>query len=84
MTRETAETTERSWTTQDELKFIKDIGTHSEKSLCSRSLRARKAELLEKYLESADMRTDWVDINKSRVISYARKLLRPLRPKSRE
>ena len=53
--------------TNNELEFIRTIGTHS--------LHTRKiprAEMLKRYLVGCEQRTNWMSIDKEKVMEFAR------------
>lgn len=64
------------WTTDDELDYIKHIGSFVE-GLEFRTT-SRKIQLLKNYIQAAQMRVRWGGIDKVRVIGAARRHLASL------
>lgn len=61
-----------SWTTKNEIKFLRHIGTHDKK----RPRNPKKC--LEGYLKGAELRDDWGRIDKKEAIRTAKALLRTM------
>lgn len=56
------------WTTQEELRCLDAIGTHSESAIVTSKA---KAEMLRNYLRAAALRSEWGIIAKEAVILQA-------------
>ena len=62
-----------SWTTKNEIDYIKSMGTHSK----SWRVKGMSFEhMLRKYLNAAYKRTDWGNIDRVRVIAFVKAELR--------
>ena len=59
----------KSHTTADEKKFLNKIGTYGENIYFS------KEEYIVKYMQAAEKRSNWVDINKGEVIAHCHDLI---------
>ncbi len=58
-------------TTNDELKYIDNIGRYS-----AHTLHIPRAEMLEKYLATTILKQEWSDMDKKAVIQYASNALK--------
>jgi len=56
--------------TQDELDFLKGIGTYRENGV-----PLEKKVLLKNYISSMKIRDNWMDLDKNVIIYYAKELL---------
>ena len=56
-----------SWTTEQELRFIKNLGTHRQ----GYRILLTRLKLLEKYVQTARARFFWGTMNGERVITFA-------------
>lgn len=65
-----------AWTTTDEQKFLRGMGTWSVSSRHRRGNMKTRAEQLRGYLRAAENRDDWGQMIKSEVLRTARTLLR--------
>lgn len=63
------------WTTQEELRYLDAIGTHSESAIVTSKT---KAELLRNYLRAASLRSEWGMIAKEVVMLAAEEMLREI------
>ena len=63
---------DRMWTTSDELKFLDNIGTYGEIPDCT---QVERLILLEKYIESMEMRRVWNTLDTNKIKSYVYKLI---------
>jgi len=61
----------KAWTTEHEIKFIASLGTGRWK----KGLGPSRKELLQRYLESLNLRRVWDGIDREVVEEYARTLL---------
>ena len=59
----------KSHTTADEQKFLNKIGTYGENIYFS------KEEYIVKYMQAAEKRSNWADINKGEVIAHCHDLI---------
>jgi hypothetical protein len=59
----------KSHTTADEQKFLNKIGTYGENIYFS------KEEYIVKYMQAAERRSNWADINKGEVIAHCHDLI---------
>ena len=59
----------KSHTTADEKKFLNKIGTYGENIYFS------KEEYIVKYMQAAERRSNWADINKGEVIAHCHDLI---------
>ena len=60
------------YTTGDEMLYLQHIGKHSENAdACALG----PAELLRRYIQAAELRFDWGEINKKVVLKFARQRL---------
>lgn len=57
-------------TTENELDFLDKLGRH-----CERRSEVRRLNALDGYITAAKKRVEWGDIDKSRVIAHALRLL---------
>ena len=57
----------RDWSTLQEIEFVKSLGFHSKK----RSSTERKKRLLENYIDAANKRKNWGNIDYKKVIARA-------------
>lgn len=62
-----------AWTTDDEIEFIKQIGSALWPEKLPRPKELRKSVLIGKYLEAIQKRTEWGDMDKEKVIGYAQR-----------
>lgn len=53
--------------TQNELEFIRTIGSHS-----LHTRRISRTEMLKRYLVGCEQRTNWMSIDKEKVMEFAR------------
>lgn len=58
----------RNWTTENEKEWLDNLGTHRKNGLS-------KKESLERYLEASNKRTNWGNIDREEVLTYAKELL---------
>ena len=63
---------ETSHSTENEIKFITNLGTYRPKE----KRRETKEEFLDRYLSSCAKRVDWGHIDKSECIRFAKKELK--------
>ena len=63
------------WTTQEELRYLRSIGQHSESAIVTSKT---KAEMLRNYLRAAALRTTWGMIDRLVVTLEAEAMLREL------
>ena len=61
-------TVDRGWKTDDEKRYLRKLSEYSENKITRR-------QLLTNYLNIAEKRDDWADINKGEVLTYCRSLL---------
>jgi hypothetical protein len=61
------------WTTQDEIAFVRGLGTHS--ALRNRTFPPSRAALAKRYLESEHKRIIWGRIDREAVLKAARALV---------
>lgn len=54
------------WTTKNEINFIAKLGQHS-------LMKTQRKILLKRYLEAAQKRDLWYDIDKEEVLEYVKK-----------
>lgn len=66
--------TSKKWETTDEILWLSHIGQTSE-----HTQKIARAELLEGFLVGAKKRTDWLGLDRIKIISHAKKLLREAR-----
>ena len=62
-----------SWTTENELQFVKHLGTWATESKSVRTKTRRK--LLELYLKATNFRDNWGGISRVQVVGYAEQCL---------
>ena len=75
--------TPRCWTTANEIKFIKGLGSHGHRMYSGRVISGNigyrePAPLLRKYIKAAELREDWGEIDKAECIAVAESLLNNL------
>lgn len=58
--------TPRYWGTNDEIKYLEEIGKHNKTSLN----KMKRAEWLKKYKESMKRRDRWETINPNEIMTY--------------
>ena len=68
----------QSWTTEQELTFLKQLGTYRN----GHELMPMRLKLLENYLQAARARTDWGPVNRETVIRFAEEQLAEARLKA--
>lgn len=68
------------WTTEDEIDYLKGIGSHSVKARVTSA--ADRIALLKNYIKAASFRSNWGEIDESRALSYARQRLLTLELKT--
>ena len=68
----------QSWTTEQELAFLKQLGTYRE----GHELRPIRLQLLEKYVMAARERSDWGPVNRETIMRFAEDMLAEERLKS--
>ncbi len=56
-----------SWATDQELTFLKNLGTHRE----GHEVAPKRLKLLESYLKAARERVDWGTVSGEKVIQFA-------------
>jgi hypothetical protein len=56
-----------SWTTEQELKFIKHLGTYGQGD----AIPPMRLKLLENDIKASRERTDWGNVNSKKVIAFA-------------
>ena len=56
-----------SWATQQELMFLKNLGTYRE----GHEITPMRLKLLENYIQAARERVDWGHVNGEQVIQFA-------------
>jgi hypothetical protein len=71
------------WGTENELKWIRTIGDHSNVFpwMKNKLVNERKIMLLENYLKASELRVNWEVINKEKALALARKELSKYRDK---
>jgi hypothetical protein len=62
--------TVKTFATRHEKLFLKGLGSFAEDQKVSRY------ELLQRYIQTAEYRTNWGEVDKYKVLDYARKCLR--------
>lgn len=72
-TRPEKEKRDFAWKTDDEIEFIRQIGSALWPKNLPRPKDLRKSLLIGKYLEAAEKRTEWGDMDRAKVIEYAQK-----------
>lgn len=68
-----------TWTTADEIAYVKSIGSHAKKDVphTKRQAIARTIELLKNYIAVADHR-DWGEMDKKSIVAAAELRLKTL------
>ena len=61
----------QSWATEQELSFLKNLGTYREGD----ERRPRRLQLLEKYVKAARERSDWGPVNRETVMRFTEEML---------
>jgi len=64
-----------SWKTKHEIEFLKNLGSNNSHSDHRRRSELSRKELLERYIEAANLRADWGKINKKVALMMAHKFL---------
>lgn len=59
---------DQAHTTEQEMKFLDDLGFHTDKPF-------KRRKLLESYIKAAEKRSDWCGMDGDEVVAYARGLL---------
>ena len=67
-----------SWSTDQEVKFINDLGRNIWATESYLVLKAGRKKLLEKYLETCKRRENWGAINKTKVMRHTLALIHAL------
>ncbi|WP_419661497.1 uncharacterized protein Dvar_19300 [Desulfosarcina variabilis str. Montpellier] len=67
---------DHSWTTKNEINFIKGLGTGKFTNGNATVEQQTRAELLVKYIDAAKLRTNWGAVDQEKAISFAEECLR--------
>ena len=60
-----------SWTTKNEIDFIKKIGTGSFSTISRKVKSTSRRKLLKGYINGCKLRDNWEGIDKDQIIAYA-------------
>ncbi len=73
-------TARQFWSTEVELAFIRGLGTHAKRYFFTHPVS--RVELLERYLQTTKTRVAWGNMDRERVIEYAKRQLKQAKRRS--